>query len=190
MRNRPSSFPGSNHAPEALRASPNGGTSGSGRPFAGHHAPARRPTGASLSPWYREPWPWLIMAGPLVVVIASMVTLWLAVKSDDGLVAPDYYKRGLLVNQRLPKVAAPVAKVTTDIAFAGNEILVRAQGSDVTADTLRVTLVHPASGTRQQLTLMQDADGAYSGVAPPGPAGAWTVAFEAAKLPTTVVHRK
>ena len=56
MRNRPSSSPDSNDAPEALRASP--------APWAGVQA------------WYREPWPWLIMAGPLIVVIASMVTVW------------------------------------------------------------------------------------------------------------------
>ena len=50
-------------------------------------------------PWYRQRWPWLLMAGPAIVVAASMVTLWLAATTDDAIVADDYYKRGL-VDQR------------------------------------------------------------------------------------------
>jgi hypothetical protein len=152
---------------------------GSGRPFAGPRVP-----------WYREPWPWLIMAGPLVVVIASFFTVWLAVKSDDGVVAGDYYKRGLLVNLRLPKAAAPAQRVDTYLGFMGDEMVVVPVGSDITADTLRVTLVHPASGIRQQVMLMRDGDGGYSGVVPPGPSGAWIVAFTSPRLPTTVVDRR
>ena len=28
--------------------------------------------------WYKEPWPWLLMSGPLIVVVAAFATLWLA----------------------------------------------------------------------------------------------------------------
>ena len=48
--------------------------------------------------WYRERWPWLLIAGPAIVVLASFTTLWLAAASDDGVIADDYYKRGLLIN--------------------------------------------------------------------------------------------
>ena len=54
-------------------------------------------------PWHREPWPWILMAGPAIVIVAGFVTLWLAVNSDDGLVADDYYKRGLAINQTLSR---------------------------------------------------------------------------------------
>ena len=37
-------------------------------------------------PWYREPWPWILMAGPAIVVVAGIATAWLAVRSNDGLV--------------------------------------------------------------------------------------------------------
>ena len=60
----------------------------------------------SSRPWYREPWPWILMAGPAIVVVAGAVTLWLALASDDGLVAQDYYKRGLAINRVLDKVDA------------------------------------------------------------------------------------
>ena len=58
-------------------------------------------TGAT--PWYREPWPWLLMAGPVTVIIAGGFTAWLAVTSSDGLVADDYYKQGLAINQTLER---------------------------------------------------------------------------------------
>ena len=75
------------------------------------------------SPWYREPWPWLLMAGPGAVVVAGFYTLWLAVKSDDGLVADDYYKRGLAINQTLTRTTragqlALGARVEFDAAAA------------------------------------------------------------------------
>ena len=52
-------------------------------------------------PWYREPWPWILMAPPAAAVIAGAATVWIAVGSADGLVADDYYKRGLAINQVL-----------------------------------------------------------------------------------------
>jgi uncharacterized protein len=55
--------------------------------------------------WYREPWPWLLMAGPLAVILAGIVTVYLAIVSNDGLVADDYYKRGLAINQTLSRDA-------------------------------------------------------------------------------------
>ena len=51
-------------------------------------------------PWYKERWPWILMAGPGLVIVAGVITVWLAVVSNDGLVTDDYYKQGLAVNQR------------------------------------------------------------------------------------------
>ena len=54
-----------------------------------------------MKPWYREPWPWLLMAGPAAVLVAGAATTWIAFASADGLVADDYYKQGLAINKRL-----------------------------------------------------------------------------------------
>ena len=53
----------------------------------------------STVPWYREPWPWLLMLGPAGAIIAGAFTVWLAVVHEDGLVADDYYKQGLAINK-------------------------------------------------------------------------------------------
>ncbi len=54
-------------------------------------------------PWYRQRWPWLLMLPPLAAVIGGIVTIVLAVRSDDGMVAADYYKRGLAINAELSR---------------------------------------------------------------------------------------
>ncbi len=53
------------------------------------------------TPWYRQPLVWLIIAIPLSAVIMSSITIFLAVISDDGTIADDYYRRGLEINRSL-----------------------------------------------------------------------------------------
>ena len=52
----------------------------------------RKAAPANIRPWYREPWPWVLIAIPLLTVIASAITFWLAVSRPDYLVldAPEY----------------------------------------------------------------------------------------------------
>ena len=57
----------------------------------------------TVQPWYREPWPWIIAAGPIAVIIAGAVTTTIAYSTADGLVADDYYKRGLTINRELAR---------------------------------------------------------------------------------------
>ena len=40
-------------------------------------------------PWYRQFWPWFIIALPASVVVASFITLWLAISNPDHLVIED-----------------------------------------------------------------------------------------------------
>ena len=65
--------------------------------------------GQDKRPWYMHRWPWILMAGPAVVVVAGIVTAWIAMTTSDGLVADDYYKQGLAVNQMLARNDAAAA---------------------------------------------------------------------------------
>lgn len=42
-------------------------------------APLREDT----QPWYKEPWPWILMSGPAIVVVACFVTIYLAFSHYD-----------------------------------------------------------------------------------------------------------
>jgi uncharacterized protein len=52
-------------------------------------------------PWWRFPLLWMVMAGPALVVVASFVTLWLALRTPDPVVVPDYYRQGVEINREL-----------------------------------------------------------------------------------------
>lgn len=49
-------------------------------------------------PWYREPWPWLLMAGPFVAIIGCVITIVLAFQNNpDHDVRLGARKHGLVV---------------------------------------------------------------------------------------------
>lgn len=54
----------------------------------------------NIKPWWNFGYVWLIIAGPLVVVIASFITLYLAIKTPDPAVE-DYYRKGIEINKTL-----------------------------------------------------------------------------------------
>ena len=51
--------------------------------------------------WWQYGHVWLIIAGPAAVVVAGFVTLAIAIKTPDPVLAEDYYKRGLEINKTL-----------------------------------------------------------------------------------------
>lgn len=53
-------------------------------------------------PWWRYGHVWMIIAGPAIVVIAALVTAWIAVRSADPVIDEDYYRHGLEINKLLP----------------------------------------------------------------------------------------
>jgi hypothetical protein len=53
--------------------------------------------------WWKQPWPWIILGMLGSVVVASMVTIVIAVKTQDTLVDSDYTKAGKTINLRLEK---------------------------------------------------------------------------------------
>jgi hypothetical protein len=53
------------------------------------------------APWWRHGHVWLLIAGPLAVVVAGIATTVIAVRSADPVVAEDYYRRGIEINKTL-----------------------------------------------------------------------------------------
>jgi hypothetical protein len=105
---------------------------------------------AAPLPWYRQRWPWLLMLPPLAAVIGGIVTIVLAVRSDDGVVAADYYKRGLAINAELSRSERAaelglVAEVQAGGETAGDSVYVRLRGERAlpAEAVLRIRLVHP-----------------------------------------------
>jgi hypothetical protein len=59
-----------------------------------------RPFENAPAPWWKFGHVWLVVSGPLVVVVASFITLYLAVTRPDPVVSEDYYQQGININQK------------------------------------------------------------------------------------------
>lgn len=135
-----------------------------------------------VRPWYREPWPWILAAGPFIVVLAACYTAWLAVKSSDGLVTEDYYRKGLSANQTIARSEqATRIGLVAGVRIAGDTLAVRLEARDqgfVMPPTLAVTISHPTrAGLDQSRVLLRKGD-LYSGEVRLPAAGHWLVLLE------------
>lgn len=135
------------------------------------------------NPWYREPWPWLLMAGPFVVIVAGFFTAWLAVSSSDGLVTEDYYKKGLAAGETVARSdRAQSLGIVAAMALGSENVRVglkgRAEAGFVAPPTVRITLSHPTrAGLDQTQVLTPDGEN-YSGKLRLPASGHWLVLLE------------
>ena len=81
--------------------------------------------------WYKEPWPWILMALPATAVVAGIITLLLAIRSNDGLVADDYYKQGLGINKVLARqeMAAKMG-LKARVDLSGSKVVLQLSGRE------------------------------------------------------------
>lgn len=133
-------------------------------------------------PWYKQRWPWLLMIGPGLVVIAGIVTVWLAIVSNDGLVTDDYYKQGLAVNKTLERDhQAGALGLQADLMRSGNAIRLMIRGNEgvVVPLTIDLKLAHPTrAGQDQVIAMTSEGQGFYGGKISGEVAGRWLVSIE------------
>ena len=139
-------------------------------------------SGAAASHWYRQPWPWILIAGPAIVVVAGFVTLWLAVRSAHGLVSEDYYKRGLAITRTLAQSERAVAlELVAAVSVSSGELSVRLSSKEAAAQaaaTLLVQISHPTRAGLDQNLLLQRQGERYVGAFRLPAAGHWLLQLE------------
>jgi hypothetical protein len=130
------------------------------------------------TPWYREPWPWLLMAGPAAVIVAGAATIWIAVASADGLVAEDYYRQGLAINKVLAREeAARALGLSAKVDLKDGHLVVVLHGQ--TPEALFAHLAHATrAGHDLRVRLAPAGEGIYQAELPPLPAGRWRIVIE------------
>jgi hypothetical protein len=96
--------------------------------------------------WYREPWLLLVFGGPILVIMACAVTLYLAIVHPDPLVSKDYYREGVRINAHLAELKA-------------------AEGAAAATDAAQATVAHKAPA-HPALPAASPAAGPTTGVAP------------------------
>ncbi len=128
-----------------------------------------RPIRTDTLPWYRQPWPWLLMLGPALVIAAGIYTAYLAIVSDDGLVVDDYYKQGLEVRKRMVRDQRAVTLgIEVKLVIGENRdrlrIFLRGHPDSALPKTLVLLLTHPTkTGLDQRVVLLAEGSGVYHG---------------------------
>src|SRR3954466_11971361 len=103
--------------------------------------------------WYREPWPWPLMSGPAAVIVAGAFTMILAYRSNDGVVADDYYRSGLEVNRVLERDReARTAGLTASLTMEEGAVRIAVNGNEALPRVLRLTVLHPTRGGADRVT--------------------------------------
>ncbi len=143
-------------------------------------------TDLDTKPWYRQFWPWFIIALPASAVVASLYTVSLAVRTTDSLVVTsedgmDVVAARHLAAERFAAERGLRATLTFDLESGA----IRAKlSADATMDwpkTLQLLFSHPAFANRdQRITMtaaMPDSDGSplWSGHFVDIPGGRWYV---------------
>lgn len=136
----------------------------------------------SNKPWYKEPWPWILMSGPLAVVVASFVSAWVALSTTDGLVVEDYYKKGLAANETIAMSdKAKALGLQVGINLTSHSISARLTATDasyVMPRSIRVTLAHPTRAGMDQTLNLEKVGDLFQGEYRLPTAGHWIVTVE------------
>ncbi|QID17202.1 FixH family protein [Nitrogeniibacter mangrovi] len=138
---------------------------------------ARKPA----APWYRQGWPWFLIALPATAVVAGTVTAWMAIKSNDGLVVDDYYKQGLAIQKTMARgqEAATLGLSATIRLSAGSaQVELSSATGEPLPDTLFFTLAYATRANLDQTVTLVGNNGKYQAPIQPLRAGHWKLLLE------------
>lgn len=119
----------------------------------------------STTPWYKQFWPWFIIALPATVVVAGISMIFVAFKHADSMVIDNYYKEGMAINQTLEQdVRATELGLAAQLTFdaVSGEVLVNLGGNLQGATNLDLMLIHPVDAKADRvIALISLGEGRY-----------------------------
>lgn len=139
--------------------------------------------------WYRQPLVWMVIGIPASSVVVGIAMLGLSIHTYDGLVADDYYRRGLEINRELGRDQEASARqlrgeITIDSAthrVSAKIVAGKSNADQALPESLTLRLVHPTrAGTDRAVVLRHLGAGSYSGQASALAPGHWHLALETA----------
>jgi hypothetical protein len=121
----------------------------------------------TFTPWYKEPWMFLVVGVPVIAVCWGMVIITLAVTGKDSLVSDSYYRDGMAYTENNTFIdKAKRLQVKASMVYSQDEIHVTITGYlDEQPGFLVLQLIHPTLETKDEsVMLQQTADGSYLGL--------------------------
>lgn len=119
----------------------------------------------AIEPWYRQFWPWFVFGLPAAVVIACMLTIYIAVTNPDSLVKDNYYREGLAINRDLAAQQAATAlgvQALLRVNSSTTDVSVKLRGQfSSPPQQLALQFIHPNDATLDVLVPLHAADRQY-----------------------------
>lgn len=131
------------------------------------------PANTPARPWFREPMLWLVLGLPAAVVVASFVTLSLAISSggDDGVRDPGSRVGKAQTADLGPERNAARLGLAAELVLSADTeaVELRVQAGQFTSDSLDLVLTHPrdASGDLSLSLIRADASRYFGRLAIP-----------------------
>lgn len=143
-------------------------------------------TGRDSKPWYKQPWPWILMAIPFSSMVVGGYVIYLGFATEDGVVVGDYYKKGLAMNATLDRERkARELGLNASVQFLEeNKVLLQLKTSTAAPlpEGLNLLLAHPTQQGRDiNITLKRTGTDYYVGLLAQGaenPTGRWNLVLE------------
>jgi hypothetical protein len=121
----------------------------------------------STTSWFKQFWPWFLIALPMAAVIASIYTVMVAFDNKDSLVKSDYYKEGLAINVQLQQEQlAKQLALGAEIRFNEQDVHLDLHGNAdfVWPASLNLQLIHPVNDKMDfTIPLVHLGEGKYQG---------------------------
>lgn len=119
----------------------------------------------AVTPWYRQGWPWFLIALPATAVVGGIITAILAVRGFDGPVVADYYKQGLAINEEVARAQlARELAITAEAELAGFadgdrvRVILQAERPLPPEAALRLRLAHPGRPAEDRVAVLARTD--------------------------------
>lgn len=129
--------------------------------------------------WYQIPIVWLVIGIPLFSIVFTLSIVWISVKTFDGVVVDDYYKRGLEINRELARDRyADEVNLKASVRFEDEQLLVEMSGdaAEIWPEMLELGFYHPTVSNRDVVVKLEhQGSGTYFAPAPALRFGKWNV---------------
>lgn len=133
-------------------------------------------------PWYKQFWPWFILAFPISAVIASFTTLFIFLGAQPDMVVDDYYKQGKAINfQKDKQNRAVELKLSAELSLAEQalELAFSSGHSNLDGSALKVNFFHTTLAEKDfSVMAVQDAHGNYHANVAKLTQGKWQISIE------------
>ena len=132
------------------------------------------------TPWYKQFWPWFVIAIPVSSMLVAVVQVSYALNSPNDMVVDNYYKEGLGINTVLDKrTLAGELNISGSIVIDNTTGEVILSSENAEAETLSLNFYNSAISDKDfTIELIRIAENRYRGNLTKSISGIWNLYLE------------